>query len=193
MMRIITGSARGLKLETPEGTATRPTSERAKMGVFNILQFEIAGKRVLDLFAGSGQMGLEALSRGASSALFCDADPAAFAAVKRNAAKARLNEKCRFLNTDYKDALRAASGREQFDLIFLDPPYGAHLLSDVLHRISALHLLAEDGYLVIEDEREEPWEAEGTSLYRFASYGRLHITILKEGHNDNESTDSREL
>lgn len=193
MMRIITGSARGLKLEAPEGLTTRPTSERAKMGVFNILQFEIAGKRVLDLFAGSGQMGLEALSRGAASALFCDADPEAFAVVKRNAAKARLSEKCRFVNVDYKDALRSASGREQFDLIFLDPPYGAHLLSDVLHRIASLRLLADGGYLVIEDEREEPWEAEGTVLHRFTSYGRLHITILKKEKTDNESTDSREL
>ncbi len=180
MMRIITGSARGLKLETPEGETTRPTSERAKMGIFNILQFEIAGKRVLDLFAGSGQLGLEALSRGAASALFCDADRAAAEVVKRNAARARLTDKCRFHHSDYKEVLRTLSGKEQFDLIFLDPPYGARLLSDVLHRVSVGRLLAEDGYLVVEDEREEAWEAEGTELYRFVSYGRLHITILKK-------------
>ena len=121
-MRIITGSARGTKLETLEGDATRPTADRVKEAVFNIIQFEVEGRSMLDLFAGSGQMALEALSRGAESALLADSGTDAVNIIKSNAKKARLYEKCRVLCSDYKSVIRGCADREKFDIIFLDPP-----------------------------------------------------------------------
>ena len=136
MMRIITGSARGTKLETLEGENTRPTSERAKMAIFNTLQFDIEGRKVLDLFGGSGQMALEALSRGAASAFICEADNAAFEVIKRNARKTKLFDRVRLVCTDYKSALRSLSGKEKFNIIFLDPPYNSDYLADSLKKIA---------------------------------------------------------
>ena len=120
-MRIITGSARGTKLETLEGLETRPTTERVKEAVFSMIQFEIEGRRVLDLFGGSGQMGLEALSRGAQVCTFVDRNPQAVAVIKRNAQKTHLYEKCRVLNADWASFVRGLRG-EQFDVVILDPP-----------------------------------------------------------------------
>ncbi|MBQ2719486.1 MAG: RsmD family RNA methyltransferase, partial [Clostridia bacterium] len=123
MMRIITGRARGVKLETLPGEATRPTSERVKGAIFSSLQFELEGRRVLDLFAGSGQMGLEALSRGAVSCTFADASPEAMAVVKENAKRTGFFDACRYLISDYRNVIRKAAGRDEYDLIFIDPPY----------------------------------------------------------------------
>ena len=126
-MRIITGSARGTRLETPEGLDTRPTAERVKEALFSMIQFEIDGKRVLDLFGGSGQLGLEALSRGAWKATFVDASKEAVETIKTNAKKTKLFDRCVILNTDYKAFIRGAAGKERFDIIFLDPPYASEL------------------------------------------------------------------
>ena len=115
MMRIITGKARGVRLATLEGEATRPTSERAKEAVFSVLQFDISGRRVLDLFAGSGQLGLEALSRGASSATFCDASREAVAVIQKNTIKTRLAPMCDVICADWETANRSKkkSGHSQ--------------------------------------------------------------------------------
>jgi 16S rRNA (guanine(966)-N(2))-methyltransferase RsmD len=135
MMRIITGSARGVKLDTLEGEATRPTTERVKEALFSMLQFELEGREVLDLFAGSGQLGLEALSRGAAGAVFVDESRKAADIVLSNAKKTRLSDRCRITAMDYKSYLRGKLSR-RFDIVFLDPPYASGFLADSLRVLS---------------------------------------------------------
>ncbi|MBR6602386.1 MAG: 16S rRNA (guanine(966)-N(2))-methyltransferase RsmD, partial [Clostridia bacterium] len=130
-MRIITGKAKGIRLATLDGEATRPTSERTKEAVFSMLQFDIEGRRVLDLFAGSGQMGLEALSRGAQSATFVDHAKAAISVIKQNIEKTRL-EGANVVCADSLEYLRT-EGRKRnesakFDIVFLDPPYADKII-----------------------------------------------------------------
>ncbi len=180
MMRIITGSARGTRLDTLEGESTRPTAERTKMAIFNTLQFDIEGRKVLDLFGGSGQMALEALSRGATSAFICDADTAAFDIIKRNAQKTKLFDRVRLVCTDYKSALRSLSGKERFNIIFLDPPYKSDYLSDALKKIVDGDLIENGGYIVCESDRSEPFTASGLSVYKHAKYGKAYVTILEK-------------
>lgn len=140
MMRIITGKARGVRLTTlPGEDTTRPTTERVKESVFSALQFQVEGRCVLDLFAGSGQMGLEAMSRGAASCVFVDADRAACDVVRKNAKDTRLEENIRVINSDAVRFLERDSGK--YDLVFLDPPYKAALLPQILPLLVA-HLRA---------------------------------------------------
>ena len=127
MMRIITGKAKGKKLFTLEGEATRPTSERIKGAIFSAIQFDIEGRRVLDLFAGSGQMGLEALSRGAVGATFIDSSREAMEIVKKNARATGFFDTSKFIVSDGANYLRKAAGREKYDLVFIDPPYAMNL------------------------------------------------------------------
>ena len=127
-MRVITGSARGMALKAPKGMDTRPTMDQVKEGIFSAIQFEVEGRRVLDLFAGSGQMGIEALSRGAKSAVFVDMREDACKVVRENLAKTRLEQNARVVRADYLSYL--ASARETFDLIFLDPPYAEVFLEN---------------------------------------------------------------
>ena len=123
MMRIITGKARGVHLTTLAGENTRPTSERAKEASFSMLQFEIEGREVLDLFSGSGQMGLEALSRGAKHAVLCDRSREAIDVIRSNALKTRLEPQCDILCSDAETLLRNLRRMQRFDLVFLDQPY----------------------------------------------------------------------
>ena len=135
-MRIITGIARGTKLETLDGDATRPTTEMAKEGIFSSIQFDLEEKRILDLFAGSGQMGLEALSRGAASCVFIDNSSAAAEIIKRNAQKTKLFSSCKVSCMDYTEYLKAVTGKDVvFDYIFVDPPYGLKLAPEVVKKI----------------------------------------------------------
>lgn len=140
MMRIITGRARGIRLQTLEGEATRPTTERVKEAVFSMLQFDIEGRTVLDLFAGSGQMALEALSRGASHAVMTDKSREAVAIIKSNAAKTRLSELCEIYNCESKDYIRKNYGKK-FDLIFIDPPYASGLCASALNELCEADML----------------------------------------------------
>ena len=116
MMRIITGTARGIKLTTLEGDTTRPTAERVKEAVFSMIQFEIEGRTVLDLFGGSGQLALEALSRGAAKATIIDASREAMNVIMDNAKKTRLFDRCRISCADYASFIRGAQGREKYDI-----------------------------------------------------------------------------
>ena len=150
-MRVITGSARGMKLRTLEGLATRPTSDRVKEEVFNIIQFDIEGRRVLDLFAGSGQLAIEALSRGAAYAVLVDQSLEAVKIVKENLKKTRFDQRATVLRADYLQYL--SSAREKFDLIFLDPPYSEKYLERALERISEIDILTEGGIIVCEKPR----------------------------------------
>ncbi len=155
VLRIITGKAKGKKLITLEGVATRPTSERIKEAVFSSIQFEIEGKRVLDLFAGSGQMGLEALSRGAVSASFVDSSREAMDIVKKNAETTGFFKDCRYIVSDYRNYIRKASGRDCYDLVFIDPPYAENCCLDALGRLAAGGLLAVGALCVLESGEEE--------------------------------------
>ena len=136
MLRIITGTAKGKKLKTLEGEATRPTSERIKEAIFSAIQFDLEGRCVLDLFAGSGQMGLEALSRGSESVMFTDSAREAMEIVKENARSVGFFDKCRYLVSDYRNYIRKASGKDKFDLVFIDPPYAMQCSQDAALRLS---------------------------------------------------------
>ncbi|MBQ7669901.1 MAG: 16S rRNA (guanine(966)-N(2))-methyltransferase RsmD [Clostridia bacterium] len=153
-MRIITGSARGIALETLPGLETRPTADRVKEALFSMIQFDIEGRSVLDLFAGSGQLGLEALSRGAASAVFIDSSREAVEIVLKNAAKTRLKEKCRVSVYDFASYLSGRKSGEGFDIIFLDPPYSSDHMSEALKLIAEHGVLNHGGYIVCETDTE---------------------------------------
>lgn len=155
MMRIITGSAKGKKLVSLEGDATRPTSERIKEAIFSSIQFDVEGRRVLDLFAGSGQMGLEALSRGAEKATFIDLSREAMEIVKQNAKTTGFFDRSHFLVSDWRNYLRKASGREQFDLVFVDPPYAMECCADAAAYLKKSELIIPGAIVVLESGEEE--------------------------------------
>ena len=178
MMRIITGKARGVRLDTLEGENTRPTAERVKEALFSMLQYEIQGMRVLDLFGGSGQMALEALSRGAEYAYICDSAKDAVDIIKKNVQKTSLTD-CSVLCADYKQAIKQLSN-ESCDLIILDPPYKLGLIPDAVSRLANADMIKAGGIVVCEDEREAPYEFEGFTLRRHAKYGRAYLTVLEK-------------
>ncbi len=182
-MRIITGNARGTKLFTLDGTdITRPTTERVKEAIFSMIQFDIEGRRVLDLFAGSGQLGLEALSRGAASAIFVDADKAAIEIIRKNIEKTKMTAVSRIINSDYKAALKSLSGREKFDIVFLDPPYATKNVSNAISALLKGNLLADGAILVCESDIDKPFSGDGFTEVRFARYSHTYVTLLvKEG------------
>ncbi len=178
MMRIITGVARGIKLDTLEGNDTRPTAERVKESVFSMLQFELENRKVLDLFAGSGQMGLEAVSRGAASCTFVEKNLDAMDVVKKNAKKTKLIERCKILNVDYKDYLRGAKGREKFDIVILDPPYSMKILPEILESLVRYDLLNTNAKVVCESEDDIEYTCDGLETIKHNKYGRVYITVL---------------
>ena len=187
MMRIITGKARGTKLQTLAGEATRPTAERTKEAIFSMINFDIAGARVLDLFAGSGQLGLEALSRGAKSAVLNDSSREAAAIIRANAEKTRLVDSCEILSTDWQPVLRRFAGRETFGLVFLDPPYAGGFLPKVLGKMIEWDLLSDGAVVVCESANEEDVFGGNEELKnqftvrRVARYGAACVTILEKG------------
>ena len=133
-MRVITGTARGRVLRTLEGEDVRPTTDRVKEAVFSIIQFEIEGRRVLDLFAGSGQLGIEALSRGAASATFVDMSKDSLSAVKYNLEHTKLGDNAKVVQTDALSFLKLT--KDKFDIVFLDPPYASSLVVDSMKLLS---------------------------------------------------------
>ncbi len=181
-MRIITGSARGTKLITLSGEATRPTADRTKEAIFSMIQFDIEGRKVLDLFAGSGQLALEALSRGAASAVLCDSSREAVDIIKKNAEKTHLTDKCKIHVAD----ANALIGRlnEKFDLIFLDPPYALKLIPGVLAKMLASGILKTTTVIVCETAAEEDVFcktdlAVNFNIKRQAKYGAAFVTIMQ--------------
>ena len=156
-MRIISGQARGRKLKTLEGENTRPTLDRTREALFNILQHRAMDARVLDLFAGSGALALEALSRGARSAVLCDVSPAACAVIEQNIALTRCGERARLMRCDAETALEKLRG-EAFDLIFLDPPYGKGLIERALEGIENGGLMAPGALIAAETAWDEKIE-----------------------------------
>ena len=179
-MRVITGTARGIQLKTPEGLQTRPTSDRVKEAMFSIIQFDIPGAKVLDLFGGTGQLGIEALSRGAKSALFVDAGEKACALIRENLKKTKLDQQGRVVRSDYLDYLRRS--RETFDIIFLDPPYAEVFLENALNLITEIDILQTNGIIVAERPlgKELPWEYEGYQRSKDYKYGNTLVTLYRK-------------
>ena len=184
MMRIITGRARGIKLNTLEGANTRPTSERAKEAIFSMIQFDIEGREVLDLFAGSGQMGLEAVSRGAASATFIDKSKDATKIITQNVEKTKLSGFCRIFNSDVQDFIRITRGKKQYDVVFIDPPYALRAVPPTLKALLDGNMLKPTSIIVCESEEADVFENDAALAERFeiikkAKYGMAHITIVK--------------
>jgi 16S rRNA (guanine966-N2)-methyltransferase len=179
-MRVITGSARGTKLAAPKGMDTRPTMDQVKEGLFSAIQFEIEGRRALDLFAGSGQLGIEALSRGAASAVFVDEQKEACEIIRQNLQKTKLQEKGSVVQGDYASFLTGC--RQKFDLIFLDPPYAGSLLENSLKTISEIDILTDSGIIICERPQEKQLSGEfpGLVRYRDYRYGKTAVTIFRK-------------
>ena len=156
-MRVIGGAARGRRLKVPKGLATRPTAARVKESLFNILPHDFSGMRVLDLFAGSGNVSIEALSRGAAIAVLVDESPRATAVIRENLRRLNLTERAQLWTAPVTRSLRKlAQSSERFDLIFLDPPYDRELVGTTLNAIGQNSLLAAAGKVVAEHSAREP-------------------------------------
>lgn len=150
-MRVISGSAKGAKLIAPEGLETRPTSDRIKESLFNMISFDLYDAKFLDLFSGSGGIGIEALSRGAKQAVFVDSSKEAYQCIKNNLNKTRFLEKSLVLNTTIEQALtELGSLSEQFDIIFMDPPYNKDMIDSTINLIVKNSLLSQEGYIIVE-------------------------------------------
>ena len=190
-MKIITGSARGMNLETLEGEMTRPTSQRVKEAVFSMLQFDIEGASVLDLFAGCGQMGLEALSRGAKKATFSDISRNATDIVIRNAKKAKLFDKCRVSTCDYKQMIQGIAGKEKYDIIFIDPPYGDKIIKDTLMLLYKADVINEGAFVICESGKADIFEGDEELKSKFeikkqSKYSISYITVLRPSTGEKE-------
>ena len=179
-MRVITGKARGIQLKTPEGMQTRPTIDRVKEALFSIINFDIPNARVLDLFGGTGQLGIEALSRGAKSAVFVDQREDACRLIRENLRRTKVESDAKVVRGDYLDYLKRC--REQFDIIFLDPPYAEVFLENALKCITEIDILQSGGIIVAERplDKELPWEFEGYSRSKDYKYGRVLLTIYRK-------------
>jgi 16S rRNA (guanine(966)-N(2))-methyltransferase RsmD len=173
-MRVITGTARGRKLKEPVGMDIRPTTDSVKEAIFNTIQFDIEGRRVLDLFAGTGQLGIEALSRGAAEAVFVDRDRESVKIVKENLKACALQAAVR-----QEDALTALRREEKFDLIFVDPPYDAGLYGPVLETIKSVDKLTDGGIIICEARSTEPLPdlAAPYGKRKEYRYGKVKIAI----------------
>lgn len=185
-MRVITGTARGRRLGELKGQETRPTTGKVKEGVFSALQFDIEGRRVLDLFAGTGQMGIEALSRGAKSCVFVDQRRDAAQLVRDNLAVCGLAEKAQVVCGDAMGYL--ASLRSKYDLIFLDPPYADDSLERAIAHIARFDILSPRGIIVAECPAEKSLPALSTPyhIHREYRYGKIKVTVY---HRDAEEED----
>lgn len=182
-MRIITGKARGVRLKTLDGDATRPTSERCKEALFSMLQFDIEGRDVLDLFAGSGQLGLEALSRGAGSATFVDKSKQATKIIDENIIKTKLLDGARVICSDTTDFIRTVRGRKKYDIVFIDPPYALRCAARCAKMLYDAGLLKVTSIITCESEEEDVFEAcpeagEIFEVIKHKRFGAANITLL---------------
>jgi len=174
-MRIISGQFRGRKLKTLEGMNTRPTADRVKESLFNILNSKVYDSKVLDLFAGSGALGLEALSRGAESCVFVDSSKEAINIIKENIKLCKIEEKSKVINKDYLEVLKSTN--EKFDIIFVDPPYSKGIEIRVLENVK--NILSDKGIVIIETDQTDitPEEINGLVKYDSRKYGRTIISF----------------
>lgn len=180
-MRVISGTARGTNLNTLEGDNTRPTLDRVKESLFSIIQTLIPKSRILDLFAGSGALGIESLSRGAEHAVFCDKSYKASEILKKNIEKTHFEEKSTIITKDYLKALEELKN-EKFDIIFLDPPYKLNLVGKAVEKILELDILNEDGVIIVETDEEkrdlDNLNKIKINIYDLRIYGRVRLIFL---------------
>ena len=180
-MRVITGKARGINLKTPEGLQTRPTTDRVKEALFSVIHFDVPGARVLDLFGGTGQLGIEAISRGAKRAVFVDESEKACKLIRENLKRTRLEQEATVLRGDYLAYLGRCT--EKFDIILLDPPYAEVFLENALKRITEIDILETGGIIVTERPlgKELPYDFEGYTRSKDYKYGNTLITLYRKG------------
>ena len=184
-MRVITGIARGKRLATVPGTdIVRPTGDKVKEALFSSIQFDIEGRRILDLFAGSGQLGIEALSRGAQSATFVDTNDASIKVVKQNLDNTGLADKAQVVKSDYSTFTLRSS--QKFDIAFLDPPYLAGILEDAV--VKTIPLMSEFGRIFCEhpSELKMPEKVNDFTVCKVYKYGKTLITVYQKEVADNE-------
>ena len=186
-MRVVAGSARGTVLKTPEGMLTRPTADRVKEAVFSILHFDVQEALVLDLFGGTGQLGIEALSRGAKRAVFVDHQQKACELIRENLRRTRFSERASVVRGDYLEYLKRT--REQFDIILLDPPYAENFLENALNCIAEIDILRDNGIIVTERPLEKTLDIQlpGFSRSRDYKYGKTLITLYRRQSEGEEA------
>ncbi len=179
-MRVIAGKARGTQLKTPEGLKTRPTSDRVKEALFSIIQFDIPGAKVLDLFGGTGQLGIEALSRGAKSAVFVDAGEEACRLIRENLRRTKLEENSRVIRGDYLHFLE--NTRDFYDIVLLDPPYAEVFLENALKKLAEIDILQSGGIIVAERPAGKalPVDLPGFFRSRDYKYGNTLLTLYRK-------------
>ncbi len=179
-MRVIAGKAKGTQLNTPDGMLTRPTADRVKEALFSIIQFDLPGARVLDLFGGTGQLGIEALSRGASKAVFVDSRREACQLIRSNLKKTHMESDAAVVQSDYLEYLNRC--KERFDIILLDPPYAEVFLETAIKRITEIDILQSGGIIVAEHPlgKELPWEFEGYTRSKDYKYGKIMLTLYRK-------------
>ena len=186
-MRVIAGKARRMSLITPKGFDVRPTTDRIKETLFNIIQNEIKDSRFLDLFAGSGGIGIEALSRGAGFCAFADKDKRSIACIRENLEHTRLQDASCVMNCDYRQALMRLRKTDPFDIIFLDPPYGKGLEFEALGLIESERLLADEGLIIIEALIDTDYTASIPKSFRIVREklykSNKHVFLRKESAN----------
>lgn len=185
-MRVISGTARGKKLVSLEGLETRPTLDRVKEALFNVLQFDIQNANILDLFSGSGALAIEALSRGANNAVLCDSSNKAVKVINKNLEDTRVKDRAQVINKDYLETLnKLKKESKKFDLIFLDPPYKSDYIVKSIENILKYDLLAEDGSIIAEtDDKnkiEEIRNIEDIEIYDVRKYGIVYIIFIRKG------------
>ena len=179
-MRVIAGSARGIALKTPEGMHTRPTADRVKEALFSIIHFDLPGAKVLDLFGGTGQLGIEALSRGAQSATFVDQADSACKLIKENLRRTKFENSGKVVRGDYMEYLSRC--REEYDIILLDPPYAEVFLENALKRITEIDILRSGGIIVAERPlgKDLPWDFPGYTRSKDYKYGQILLTLYRK-------------
>lgn len=179
-MRVISGKARGLKLNTPKNEDVRPTTDRVKESLFNIINGYIIDGDVLDLFAGTGSLGIECLSRGANKCVFVDVNKTSIDIVKSNIKKARVEDNAEILNIDYKSAIERVKNKNyKFDIIFMDPPYYENMFIDSLKKIDESDILKDDGIIVVEHDTKQKFPESIGKLIKDRSkkYGNTTLTF----------------
>lgn len=186
-MRVISGKARGLKLDSPKNNDVRPTTDRVKESLFNIINSYIIDSEVLDLFAGTGSLGIECLSRNAKSCVFVDNKKESLDIVKSNIKKARVENESTVLKEDFKSAIKTLNLKNKtFDIIFLDPPYYENLFEICLDEISKNNLLKKDGIIVVEHDTKEILSEKINNLEKFRDkkYGNTTLSFYKIGETN---------
>ena len=186
-MRIITGKAKGCKLKAPKGMTTRPTADRVKESLFNILGFDVYDANVLDLFAGSGNLGLEAISRGAKKVVFVDQDTESIRIIKENAEHTKLIAASEIMKCDVFLALqRLERAKVKFNLLFCDPPYLKELVQKVLFKVDTMDILEDGAIIVVEHDRKDNVDVvlENIVLKRSQNYGSTVVSFFVFSKNN---------